>query len=611
MADDSNASVPSQEPSASAAEATGWVKPPTSWVLPLITAVVLASAFCLYYFVYVAARREYLANRNFRSLAVLGDQVQAMVTMHSGILEFSAHLADPARDHDHEKKEDLEKFVVVRPEDELVPKPKRDPEALKDYLKYLAPGFALTDKKRAGQSRLEVQRRNGRWELVLTAHNHEGSHKNYVGYLELSRILRPLVESLPFDDILLVSKNGTIVYQSHKAGPQFTTLTGLLQAQPEAEAKPEGAASEQSKSQADKHAKNDAQKNNGYDAVGQNTDKTWQISSKHLTDLQLAGTRYKLFLQPVVLDVYSDEDEGQDEPAQEWVLCGLRSAKALEWEALSISSTFMVWLTALFLAIFMSSPLLKVLFMNHRQHLKLREIGWLSSSLVLLAIVFTLSGLNAVGFPLNDDTEEQLEKVGRNFSNNIHDELGLMRKQLVDWCNSTATTESKLQVSLQGDLGTYENNKEHKVIRSYDPNYQLHYQLRKHELRNHLVSKLESPPDARAYPYLNNVFWTDDDGQQIVKWGASRYMTPMIDISQSRLFTHSESIYLDQQGPAFHFDSVMPTNKVEYLAALTIRTEDCNTHLLKSFPRRSDLTGGVAVLTAQPLSLIDPILPYG
>jgi len=41
--------------------------------------------------------------------------------------------------------------------------------------------------------------------------------------------------------------------------------------------------------------------------------------------------------------------------------------------------------------------------MNHRQHLRLREIGWLSSSLVLLAIVFTLSGLNAIGFPLNDD----------------------------------------------------------------------------------------------------------------------------------------------------------------------------------------------------------------
>src|SRR6266496_5855391 len=102
MADDSNTNVPSLEPGASPGDAAGGVKPPTSWVLPLITAVVLTSVFCLYYFVYVAARREYLANRNFRSLAVLGDQVQALVTMHSSILEFSAHLADPARDHDHE-----------------------------------------------------------------------------------------------------------------------------------------------------------------------------------------------------------------------------------------------------------------------------------------------------------------------------------------------------------------------------------------------------------------------------------------------------------------------------------------------------------------------------
>jgi len=360
MADDSNANVPSQ-PSASSREVTGGVKPPTSWVLPLITAVVLASAFCAYYFVYVQARREYLANRNFRSLAVLGDQVQAMVTMHSSILEFSAYLADPARDDDHGKKEDLEKFVVVRPEDEPLSKKERDAEALKDYLKYLAPGFALTNQGRAGQSRLEVQRRNGRWELVLTAHKHKRSQKDYVGSLELFRMLEPLVGSLPFDDILLVSKDGTIVYQSHKAGPQFTTLTGLLQAQPEAaEAKPEAAASEQSRPQTNKHSKDDAQKTSGHEAVGQNTDKTWQVSSKHLTDIQLAGTRYKLFLQPVVLDVYSDEDEGQDEPAQEWVLCGLRSAKTLEWEALSIS--FMVWLTALFLAIFMSSPLLKVPF---------------------------------------------------------------------------------------------------------------------------------------------------------------------------------------------------------------------------------------------------------
>ena len=53
-------------------EVAGAVKPATSWVLPLVTAAVLPSVFCLYYFVYLAAQREYHTNRNFRSLAVLG-----------------------------------------------------------------------------------------------------------------------------------------------------------------------------------------------------------------------------------------------------------------------------------------------------------------------------------------------------------------------------------------------------------------------------------------------------------------------------------------------------------------------------------------------------------
>ena len=250
MADDSNANVPSQEPRASSGEVTGRVKPPTSWALPLITAAVLISAFCLYYFVYVAARREYLANRNFRSLAVLGDQIQAMVSIHGSILEFSADLDDPGRHDAQGEKENLEQFVVIRPEDQLKKPAEREPEALKDYMKYLAPGLQLppADERHAKPSkrasRLEVQRRNGRWELVLTADRHGGSHKDYVGSLELSGVLRPLVGSLPFDDVLLVSKDGTIVYQSNKAGPQFTTLTGLLQAQTGEDTKSTGSAAE-------------------------------------------------------------------------------------------------------------------------------------------------------------------------------------------------------------------------------------------------------------------------------------------------------------------------------------------------------------------------------
>src|SRR5260370_25214772 len=54
----------------------------------------------------------------------------------------------------------------------------------------------------------------------------------------------------------------------------------------------------------------------------------------------------------------------------------------------------------------------------------------------------------------------------------------------------------------------------------------------------------------------------------------------------------------------------MPANKLEYLAALAISTEDCNPQLLSS-GIRGDVMRGSAFLTAQPLSLIDPILPLG
>ena len=186
----------------------------------------------------------------------------------------------------------------------------------------------------------------------------------------------------------------------------------------------------------------------------------------------------------------------------------------------------MVWLTALFLVIFMSAPVLKVLFINRREHLRLRELGFLGIFLVLLTSVFTLSGLNAVGFPLNDDTEEQLKRLGNNLSKNIHDELHQMRDQLQDWCKYRYPGND-----LKSDLESVEKgNRE--VIRSSNLG-------------------ISQPPPATLYPYLNNVFWTDDDGQQIVKWSPSGYLTPMIDVSQLRRNTGPKSTYLDGNAPVF------------------------------------------------------------
>src|SRR5258708_13662495 len=127
------AKVPKAAPAAASQE-----KGTTSWVLPLATAGVLIAIFCLYYFVYVRAQREYLGNRNFRSLAALGDQLQTMVTIHGSILEAFADFDHPER-HDKEpgrKKVDYKRIFPLRPEDKGLPN--QDREARKDYLRYLA-----------------------------------------------------------------------------------------------------------------------------------------------------------------------------------------------------------------------------------------------------------------------------------------------------------------------------------------------------------------------------------------------------------------------------------------------------------------------------------------
>src|SRR5260370_22292730 len=335
-------------PAKAAPEAAGQETRTTSWVLPVVTAVVLIAAFCMYYFVYVKAQREYLGNRNFRSLAALGDQLQTMITIHGSILEFYADMSSPRRHgrEPHREKVDLKK--ILRPEDEELPPALRDREARVDYVRYLAPALELADpsaKRRPGiVTRLATVHRDGRWVLEFDAVPEPEDHTDYRGSLVIDDLFRPLVGSLPFDDILLASENGEIVYRSKKNVPQFTTLAALLENQTSgAEKKPAG---------------NPAGTAPKADPV-----------SMHLTDVVLTGTSYKLFLQPVLIDSFSD-DPSQPEERHTWMLWGLRSSATLEWEALAISYTVIIWLTVLLFAILMNGPILKLFVMNRRERLR-------------------------------------------------------------------------------------------------------------------------------------------------------------------------------------------------------------------------------------------------
>ncbi len=572
----------------------------TSWVLPVVTAVVLIAAFCLYYFVYVKAQREYLGNRNFRSLAALGDQLQAQVTIHGSILEFYADLSNKEqheKDSHRAKVDFVKQILVVRPEDKGVPEEAR--EARKDYMRFLAPTFELADPstKRSSEhasQRLTTLHRNGRWVLEFDALR-EKDAANFRGSLVLEDLFHPLVGSLPFDDILLASDSGEIVYQSKNDGPRFTTLAALLDNQPGGAAKKPSGDSAGTASKAEPGSKTEQT------AKAESAPKADPVSI-HLTDVTLTGTSYKLFLQPVLIDAFNDDPNSTEERHQ-WMLCGLRSSATLEWEAMAISYTLMIWLTALLVAICIGGPILKLFLMNHRERFRLRELGFLGLFLVLLSGVFTLSGLQAAYFRSSDDNPDgPLQQLGKNLSKDIHLELGLMRDQLLEMCKTPALlhdlqTAVNKEVTRQRILDPHSKNPPDSTVSTFDE----------------YSDKVASAATKHTNFNFNNVFWTDDDGQQLVKWSPGDYVTPFIDVSGMRAFTEPKTSYLDAaaQGPPLHFDSLLPPNRLEYLVGLVMNTKDCIPALDNPEILRGDIGGGQAFLTAQPFSLIDPVLPFG
>ena len=404
-----------------------------------------------------------------------------------------------------------------------------------------APSFDLNEVPRATDSgrRLRVERRNDNWELILSAFpragsdNHQKTDKDFQGSLKIDDLMTPLVGSLPFDDILLVSQEGTIVYQSKKTGPQFMTLSALLQSQITETAPAKSAAEKQAGGAGPAKTEPKTKPETRGGPIDENADPSWRARSMHMTEVMLAGTKYKLFLQPVLVSTFIDAAT-EEEPASEWVLAGMKSSASVDWEALSLSYTFFIWFTFLFFVIWASYKVLKIIFMNQREHLHLRELGSLGLSLVLLAAVLTFSLLQ-LDFHLNDDTEAQLHRVGGTLSKNIHDELRQMADQLTEWCGVAANGKD----NLGDDLG--------KVARNGKPGSKDPQEVIRNmnaEGKPLARADIESTPEPTKYPYVNNAFWTDDDGHQIVKWSTIQYVTPMIDVSQLPIYGQAAS-YLE------------------------------------------------------------------
>jgi hypothetical protein len=571
-------------PGASGAQKRPKATVSSRYLLPLATAALVGACFLVYYLTYVQQRREYLLDRDYRVLATMGGQMSETLANQMSIL---TSYVDSFENSGFD--ETLPR-LTLKPLQRTLGEPERPYEVEGNQIAFgrvslgeknaMIHSFAPRlnhvlirhiDVKHRDKDQVSpgLIRRDGEWSFQLAAIDKDGDHEasGTISLQDLSQSFSSSISEGTFEDVLIAIDGGThdreIVFQKQRIGPHFSYVTDLVKNAGRPNATPGGAAKDGNLSP--------GSADSAREGAGQ------------LVETDLAGVPYLIFLEPVTVDLNPNQN-GKDQQTQRLTLVGLVPSGHFRWQSLAISYRAVTLFSSLFLLLCLITPILKICFLNERGRLLRREIVLLPLLFATIAGVLTSICLQTIYFNLRDDsTDMELQNLSRQMQENIKGEITTMRDQLVAACSEIVREDID-------DLSS-----PHLIIRTdvMKP-----------------APEAFSPlfPNPATYPYFNNIFWTDPNGIQIVKWSATSSTTPLIDVSRLSFFrnldTDNRYFFLDET-KSFRFDSLLPPNQDSYVGVLGMRTSDC------AAGRPQPDQGKYAFLTARPMSLIDPILPLG
>jgi hypothetical protein len=539
------------------------------YLLPLATAMLVGVCFVVYYLGYVQQHREYLLNRSYRVLATLGAQISETLANQSAILRSYADALDGSQFLESLGKRRLttHKRSMGRPDEEWGVSNPAGQNKLREQIRLFAPRLKHIKfwniPGRESPPKPGVVRSDGEWAIQLASIDSDGDREATatISLQDVSQSFSPSATDT-FDDVLLANddpegagltlKPAEIVFQKQTVGMHFSSLRDLL--------------------------KSGVQPNTKTAGAGQESNAEPHVGSTELKQVELGGVAYLLFLEPVTIDIIHDSTTGQQQATRHFIVAGLVPSRRFVWQSLAVSYGTIIWVSSVFLLLCLSTPFIKMLFFNERTRFRLWQIVLLPLLWVTMAGVLTSICLQAIYFDLQrDTTDDQLQTLSAKMAANIHTEIAAMHRQLINACGSQELKSDAQYPDL--------------VVRT---------------------SVLDSmASDDVPYPYFTNIFWTDEYGNQRVKWSPGPNFTPLISVRRLDFFRNLDSnnryFFLARKDSPrfdpFRFDSVLPPNHDNYVAILGMRASQCN----------GAETGNLkfAFLSAQPLSLIDPILPVG
>jgi hypothetical protein len=334
-----------------------------------IAVVPLLATLGTYFLEYVPSREEYFLNLRFRTLGVIGKQIEAKLeSVSSGLT------------------------VAVYGVEQALPGRQAEMMPFEDYVSHIFPGLQsvsqTADESKAGESypNIRFTKSADRIRFLVGANRPAWEDS-------LAHLVRPLTEDASFDDVLLAEAGKKLVlFQRSDSTPKLRELSELLK-KPET---PNEAAILQSFHRL--HS----------DGGGSDGDM--------LREVDLDGSGYRLLVQPLTIRV----PRSPKDSVNELLLCGLVRSNTIREEAMHVPPKTLLWIIVPLFAGLLSGPLVKIILIRRTGRFETRDLPMLSLSSCLAMAMLTVVLL---AYHLSQENSERLSVGSQKLADTVAEQV--------------------------------------------------------------------------------------------------------------------------------------------------------------------------------------------
>jgi hypothetical protein len=390
--------------------------------------------------------------------------------------------------------------------------------------------------------------------------------------IALDKLVTEFVEAQQddlFDEVLIANnRDGSVLYQTRRTGLRFRTVpTGAQPAGPAPSAE------------------------SGKAEGGQAEKASATSRDRQVDTVSVAGSPYRLYSSPLPIRL----DRPDIIAALDWTIYGMVSESGMRAHVLGTPGSVLLTVAlTLFLVLIAAWPALKFATMRAGERVPRRAGLYYLATTVLALVLCMMLAIHL--WSLNSDfdrTDQKLSSLADAMDRNL-----------------TAETRGALNALHGAMRSSFFLSEASRLNRNAEPCGTPHDASKESAIRAIPDLLARTDVNLAGYPFFDQIFWTDRNGFQQMKWSVRPETTPAVRLCDFTLFTETlenHVWYFKEQlaGDKFRIDPIYSPNTGKYNAVVSQQSP-------WSVKNGQEVIAMGSVVTLM-LSLIDPVLPpeYG